>query len=198
MASVLVVCTGNVCRSPIAEGMLREAFRRRLGDDAPTVASAGTAGWEGSPADPASISAAARLGVDISAHRARRLTAGHVEQADLLLTMAADHREDVIALLPRASARTFTLKELVRLLEELPPVEAGSLPPEELLAVRVRQADDRRRSGVEADGDEDVPDPLGMPPRVFRRVAAELSPWCERLADELFGAVSARAAVERR
>ena len=45
MARVLVVCTGNVCRSPIAEGLLRAAFAERLGDGAPEVSSAGTMGW---------------------------------------------------------------------------------------------------------------------------------------------------------
>ncbi|MGZ8625275.1 MAG: arsenate reductase/protein-tyrosine-phosphatase family protein, partial [Actinomycetota bacterium] len=47
MASILVVCTGNVCRSPVAEGLLRAALERRFGERAPVVASAGTAGWEG-------------------------------------------------------------------------------------------------------------------------------------------------------
>ena len=59
MTSILVVCTGNICRSPIAEGMLREAMAARFGASAPTVSSAGTIGVEGSPATEESVTAAA-------------------------------------------------------------------------------------------------------------------------------------------
>ena len=71
MTMVLVVCTGNVCRSPITEGLLRAAFAERLGPDVLEVASAGTMGWTGSGAHPRSIRAASERGVDISDHRAR-------------------------------------------------------------------------------------------------------------------------------
>src|SRR5512143_3066961 len=116
MASILVVCTGNVCRSPIAEGLLRHALLGRAGAAAPAVSSAGTAGWEGSAAMPESQLAARELGVDIGAHVARRLTADHVAGADLVVGMAGEHRETVSALGPDVAERTFTLKELVRLL----------------------------------------------------------------------------------
>ena len=80
MTSILVICTGNICRSPISEGLLRNALQRRFGPAAPDVSSAGTSGLEGSGAMPESVQAAAELGVDISSHVARRLTAAIAER----------------------------------------------------------------------------------------------------------------------
>ncbi len=197
MASVLVVCTGNVCRSPIAEAVLRSALEDRFAGRAPSVSSAGTAGWEGSGASPGSVAAAAELGLDISGHRARRLGAEHVRGALLVLAMASGHRELVDGLVPGAAERTFTLKELVRLLEALPSPEGAPTDPAAALQTRVAEAAALRRHGFARDArDEDVDDPLGMPQEKYREVAAELDAWCGRLADGLFGRAPARAAVE--
>jgi protein-tyrosine phosphatase len=199
MASILVVCTGNVCRSPIAEASLRSALRARFGDRAPSVASAGTSGWEGSRAEPGSVAAASERGLDVSAHRARRLREADVAGATLVVTMAAEHRGDIADLHPRVADRTFTLKELVRLLEAPPdsaggPRVRGSADPETLLRKRVAEAHELRRAGFGGNpDDEDVVDPLGMPSETYRAVAAELEEWCERLAAALFGLAPARS-----
>jgi protein-tyrosine-phosphatase len=199
MASILVVCTGNVCRSPIAEGMLRSILQARFGHAAPSVVSAGTAGWVGSAADPSSIDAASELGIDISAHRARQLRADEVRSADLVLAMASEHREAAARSGPQAGRISFTLKELVRLLESLPAASfAGG--PSAALADRVREADRLRRDGTrDRTPDEGVADPLGMPLDGFRAVARELDAWCARLVDGLFGRARTRtiAAAER-
>ena len=100
MTSILVICTGNICRSPISEGLLRDALERRFGAAAPGVSSAGTSGLEGSGAMPESVQAASELGIDIAGHVARRLTPAMASEADLLLCMASDHR-DVFAPLAR-------------------------------------------------------------------------------------------------
>jgi protein-tyrosine phosphatase len=176
MASILVVCTGNICRSPIAEGMIRAASARLPGNDAVEVSSAGTNGWEGSEAMPESVEAAAERGVDISKHVARRLSDEMLETADLIVCMAHDHREIIEAEHPELTSRTFTLKELVRLLEDLP----GRAPN---LQARVKEADDLRREGFDGNPhDEDIADPLGLPIDTYRAVAWELEAWCERLA----------------
>ena len=191
MARVLVVCTGNVCRSPIAEGFLRAAFETRLGAAAPVVASAGTMGWTGSGADPASVRAAAELSVDISSHRARALDADEVARSTLILGMATDHVRAVSAAVPQARSRTFTLKELVRLLEALP--QPGQVS-EGRFSERVAEADRLRVDGFTGDpGNEAIADPLGMPLEVFRDVARDLDGWCSRLADGLFGRAGAPA-----
>jgi protein-tyrosine phosphatase len=191
VADIVVVCTGNICRSPIAEGALRAVLRERFGDEAPTVASMGTAGWAGSRADPFSVSAAAERGVDIGAHRARRTDATELRAAQLVVAMAGEHREELVDVDPALIDTTFTLKEIVRLLEALPP-QAGE--PADLLHRRVRAAAELRRNGFAGNAmDEDVIDPLGMPAEAFRAVAWELGEWSARLADGLFGRSHARA-----
>ena len=187
MTMVLVVCTGNVCRSPIAEGLLRAAFAERLGPDVLEVASAGTMGWTGSGAHPRSIRAAGEHGVDISDHRAREVSDEDVARADLIIAMAPEHAD---AFAGEASSRTFTLKELVRLLEALPAVEDA---PVGRLSERIAEADRLRREGFDP-MDEGIADPLGMPLDAFRAVAAELDAWCSRLADGLVGRTHVRAA----
>ena len=123
MTSILVVCTGNICRSPIAEGLLRDALSARFGDGAPTVSSAGTAGLEGRRAM-AEVGDGRRAswGVDIAAHRARALTRSMPSEADLVIVHGRPSTATTLGgIATDAAIATFTLKELVRLLESLPP-----------------------------------------------------------------------------
>jgi protein-tyrosine phosphatase len=191
MASILVVCTGNVCRSPIAEGFLRKALEDALGDAAPSVASAGTAGWEGSEATPEAVAAAAELDVDIAAHRARRLRPGMAETADLVLCMAREHRDAIVRSTPDVAGRTFTLKELVRLLERLP--EGGPNLPSRRLAAADRL---RRADPTTDDLDDDVADPLGLPLDGYRAIAAEIDDRCTRFVRVAFAGAVARPGKE--
>jgi protein-tyrosine phosphatase len=117
MARILLVCTGNICRSPIAEGLLRSALHRR-GGHMPLVASAGTMAHDGWSATPEAVRAAAELGVDISSHAARKLRPEHVRGADLIMGMAGEHRDAVVDLVPDAAARAFTLKGLVARMDD--------------------------------------------------------------------------------
>jgi protein-tyrosine phosphatase len=195
MASILVVCTGNVCRSPIAEAMVRSILQTRFDDAAPSVASAGTAGWVGSRADPSSIAAAAELGIDISAHRARQLRADDVRSAELVLAMASEHRDAASRLFPGTVGRIFTLKELVLLLEDLPQAPWNG-KPQDVLAAQVSAAHGSRIGAIrDRRRDEDVMDPLGMPPDAFRAVARELDDWCTRVVDGLFGRARVRTST---
>ncbi|MFN2542968.1 MAG: low molecular weight phosphatase family protein [Actinomycetota bacterium] len=177
MASLLFVCTGNICRSPMAEG-----FARRLSNDLEAgaeVGSVGIVGWDGSPAVGESVDAARERGADISGHLARRLEARHVEDAGVVVGMSREHRDAVVRLVPDAAGRTFTMKELVRLLEAAP--SEGSFQD------RIRAADELRRSGFDGvPSDEDVSDPLGMSFEMFRAVAWDIDEWCVRLMHALF------------
>jgi len=189
MTSILVVCSGNICRSPVAEGLLRRGVQRRFGAGAPEVTSAGTIGLEGSSATPESVQAASERGVDISMHLARRLTDTMVERADLVVCMAAEHRVEIEGRVPAAADRTFTLKELTRLLED----DAPSTPQGEgaLEARATAAAAIRARGGASNPYDEDIVDPLGMPLETYRAIAWELDEWADRLLAGLFGPVAA-------
>jgi len=178
----------------MAEGFLRSALETRFGDDAPRVSSAGTQGWEGSGAQPESVRAAAERAVDIARHVARRLTPEQIGSADLVVAMASEHREAVARVDPAAAARTFTLKELVRLLDALPPLEPAA-DPDGCIA-RTSAAEALRRGGfVGNPRDEDVADPLGQPLDTYRAIAWELDVWVPRLVDGLYGAAHAPASI---
>ncbi|MGA2383436.1 MAG: low molecular weight protein arginine phosphatase [Gemmatimonadales bacterium] len=94
---VLFVCTGNICRSPMAEAIARRLLEQR-GVEGVQVASAGTAAWDGSPASEGAYLVTLERGLDVSAHRARQLTTDLVAGADLVLGMSAHHVERAEAL----------------------------------------------------------------------------------------------------
>lgn len=94
---VLFVCTGNTCRSPLAEAVARRLADARHMLDA-EFASAGTAAWEGAPASDGAMLVGLERGLDLNAHRARQLTGEMVAAADLILTMGPHHLERIEAL----------------------------------------------------------------------------------------------------
>lgn len=94
MISILMVCTGNICRSPLAESLMREELGR-LGEDHVEVSSAGTGAWEGAPASEGAYLVGLEHGIDLSDHRARLLTSEVVKRADLIFTMARHQRARV-------------------------------------------------------------------------------------------------------
>src|SRR6266545_3376723 len=104
---VLFVCTGNICRSPLAASLLERALKERGLEVA--VTSAGTGAWDGAPASEGAYLVGLERGLDLSGHRARLLTRELVEQADLILTMARHHRARVDEL--GGEGRVFVLGE---------------------------------------------------------------------------------------
>jgi len=188
VSTILAVCTGNICRSPMAAGFLRAGLAER-GASGVGVASCGVVGWEGAPAVPEAIEAMVEKGIDISGHTARRFGPGLARDADLILAMAAEHRAAVVAAAPECAARTFTLKELAHLIGRLPlgaiDREAGAESRPALLAAA---ADDLRGSGsVQPSRDEDVADPLGLGVEAFRATAWEIEGRCREVLDAAFG-----------
>lgn len=167
----------------------------RFGASAPAVSSVGTIARDGAPATPEAIVVASEHGIDASSHTARRLAREDLAEADLVLTMTSEHREAVARMDAQATGKTFTVKELVRLLEAIPDSNRTGDP--ESLTLRIAEADAHRRSGFADPDDEDVADPIGHPIETYRAVAWELATWSERLVEVLFGATPPLAAAER-
>ena len=108
MKKILLVCTGNICRSPLAAALMQRALTDR-GASEIDVSSAGTGAWDGAPVSEGAYLVGLEQGLDLSGHRARLLTRELVQESDLVLTMARHHRARVDEL--GGSGRVFVLGE---------------------------------------------------------------------------------------
>lgn len=184
MLDILFVCTGNICRSPLAEAFLADRARRYLEGEI-RVHSAGTWGREGNLATAETIAAGRQRGLDIERHRARPLSADLIDTADLVLGLTTEHRDEIVRISPQAAPRAFTLKELASLLQA---VGRGEGTDEDAVRARIEEADRVRRSVRERiAGDLDVEDPLGMGQGTYREIAWEIEEAIDRLVRGLFG-----------
>ena len=108
---IAVVCTGNTCRSPMAETLLRELVREKFGsEDAVRVLSAGVAAGIGSGASPQAVEVMGKRGLDLTGHSSQQLDDNLIEVADLILTMTRGHRAAILAAWPNMHDRVFTLR----------------------------------------------------------------------------------------
>jgi protein-tyrosine phosphatase len=163
---ILLVCTGNTCRSPMAQVLLEHRLqawaaeqqaRHRIGGPAgaarwlpPRVVSAGLAAGQGMSASPEAVAAVATRGLDLSKHQSRPVGDALIRHADLILTMTRSHRDSLVGRWPTAAARAHPLR-----------VDGG-----------------------------DIADPIGCSAGVYQACAAqidrELAHWVERLGDEMW------------
>ena len=185
--TVLLVCTGNICRSALAERLGRAYLDEVLGAEAGVVrlVSAGTQAVVGSAMHPHSDLVLRGYGAAGGDFRAQQLTESLTAQADLVLTMTRAHRRDVLRLAPRGLARTFTLREAAALLELLGDgqPEGGGLGDRARGLVQA-MADVRSRRTT--DDNDDVPDPIGGPVEAHEEagelIVAALLPLLGRIA----------------
>jgi protein-tyrosine phosphatase len=154
-ASVLMVCTGNICRSPAAERLARYHWGRK-GDI--TVRSAGTGGLVGEPINLSMRHLMLLDALDTGDFAARRLTAALVDEADLILGMTVRHRKKAMSAQPSALRKTFTLREFARLAEASEAELTGDSPAARLQEI-VENAHLYRAPVME--GEDDITDPFG-------------------------------------
>lgn len=107
---ILFVCTGNTCRSSMAEYI----FNDLIEDESYEVQSAGVSAREGETVSPQAEQVMAEKGIDISEHEAQELTEELIIEADLILTMTHQHKKSILNMFPKNKEKVFTLKEFVK------------------------------------------------------------------------------------
>lgn len=185
---ILFVCTGNVCRSPAAERLLRRELDGASGGisglSGVDVASAGTGALIGEPISPPMAALIARAGADPEDFAARQLTGAILRPADLVITMTSEHRRDAVTLLPAAVQRTFVLAELAQMLGEVEVGEvaaAGGASSSSGERIRAAVAAAKRYRTPGVDPVEDVIDPYGRSSSVYAASFAQIQAALEPL-----------------
>lgn len=180
--TILLVCTANRCRSPLAEAVLgSRAAAAGLGWE---VLSAGVRARPGDVTEPEVIRTLAEAGIAVTARPVRRLDERVLAQADLVLTAERGHRSRVLELAPELVGRAFTLLELERLLNSAPPRTArGPRTPAQVAAA----ADAARSLAGPGSASDDLADPIGRPMEAFRE--------CRRVVERAVGRLVAAAAA---
>lgn len=185
---VLMVCTGNICRSPLAEVLLRE----RLGSLPVRVRSAGTRALIGESMPRPAQDLAVAYGApaqDAADHRARWLDEQIAGDADLVLAMAREHRSGVVELVPRMLRKTLTLREFARLSAGLDDERirstadaAGQDARRRLDAVTQLVTQQRGLVAPASLEDDDVIDPYRRSVETYELSASQLVPAIDEVA----------------
>lgn len=176
--SILTVCTGNICRSPLAEQLLRARLGAPHG-----FSSAGLRAIPGAPMDPHAAHESRRLGGTPSG-ASTQLNDAIIDASDLILTMTVQQRDEVASHFPASLRKTYALAEFAKIADTYPA---------ELIAERNDPfaspnpfANFSRLRGVALlSNDDDIADPIGRPLKVHSAVAEQISRYVDRLVSAL-------------
>ncbi|MEJ1156008.1 low molecular weight phosphatase family protein [Microbacterium marmarense] len=204
MFEILTVCTGNICRSPLAEQLLRT----RLADFSPQVTSAGTRGLAAAEMTTEAQRLATDRGVpepDAAAHRSRFLTEQHLISPDLILAMTREHRRDIAELAPSRLRSTFTVREFARLYASTTPEQiraaadaAGPAAADRVRAMAATVAGQRGLAFPPDDpADDDVIDPYRRSFKTYELSADQLVPAIDSVVDAITVALAPNSVVAR-
>ena len=182
-----MVCTGNICRSPMAEVMLRDALERCGADDI-EVLSAGTWAGSGATATSEAVAVMQQRGIDLSGHRSQPVTPDLLGEADLILAMTSVHAREIGEMAPEALDKTLLMKEVAEIEADEPAADAlremrlatflGGIRPEPRRAL-------------------DLDDPMGLPVGAYERTAEHIERGVHRLVEVLCGADGESAKTPR-
>lgn len=177
---ILTVCTGNVCRSPMAERLLQTGFDA-VAPGSFCVESAGTGALVGSAMDPQVEGFVRVLGGKADGFVSRQLTEKILEGPDLVLALTREHRGLIAQMAPILVRRTFTLRELARI---LPSVEGDpELDPGERWRTALKRAVRLRSHSSTLPEADDIVDPYRRQPEVYQQMMQELSPAVNALVN---------------
>ncbi|GAA1353596.1 low molecular weight phosphatase family protein [Falsarthrobacter nasiphocae] len=173
---ILIVCTGNICRSAYAE-LLLQAELDAMAPGEFEVGSAGTMGLRNKPVNPPLDSYLEKRGIDHTDFESRRMTTPLLEMADVVLGLTTEHRDEVLRRTPSLLKRSFTLREFQAILQGI--LDGDSSAYEGLSAAErwrtVTQHAARARSRVNAELDSpDIEDPYGREIEMYETAAAEI------------------------
>jgi protein-tyrosine phosphatase len=199
--TILVVCTGNICRSPVAERLLR-AQAEALGLPV-VVHSAGTQSMVGHDMTPEAAHLANHYGADPVDHHSKQLTEQQIADADLILTATREHRSKVVSLHPRAARYTYTLNQFARLLPAaVDSISTSSVElvetPQPNLAAQLRNlvAEVSATRGFSPPpphpDDDDIEDPYRQSTEVYARVGVVINATVTTITAAFAAAAPAR------
>lgn len=183
--TLLTVCTGNICRSPAMERLVAHHLS---GEDGIRVHSGGTYAHDGEDMQPPMKQRVREYGADAENFVADQLTPQMVRESDLILTATRVHIEDILADVPEAEDRTFTVREFGRLLKGLGTgrireAVGENAPVPDRLAALVPLIAEQRKSAGPAGREDDVVDPYMLPDDVYDESFRQLREPIEALAD---------------
>ncbi|WP_238579703.1 low molecular weight phosphatase family protein [Agreia bicolorata] len=196
------MCTGNICRSPLAEQLLRSRTVSRSA--LISTSSAGTYALPGQAMTEQAAALSHRYGGDPSQHQASELTPALVKRANLVVVMSRVHRAEVVSMMPRASRKTFTLRELDRLIgtyRELEPEAWASRREASVPALDAFVRDVGAVRGFSTAAvvptDDDIVDPYRRGQGVYDEVGSLISQSISHVAEAIISVTSSGSKTRR-